>query len=157
MTEFSIREIPKPRSEVCEAIMRNLPEWFGIDSYIQSYARDAETYLTYGAYGDEKDLLGFMTLRPDEGGAHEIHAMGVLPDCQGRGIGRALVEHAREISIQRGYRLLRVKTLGPSHPDPWYEGTRAFYGKMGFTAIEERLDIWPGNPCQILEMSLVKA
>lgn len=157
MSEVSIEEMPSPRREVCEAIMRKLPEWFGIDSYIESYARDAEAYPTYGAYDEEKNLLGFITLRPDEGGVYEIHAMGVVPDCHGRGIGRALVAYARAISIQHGYRLLRVKTLGPSHPDPWYEGTRVFYGKMGFTAIEERLDIWPGNPCQIMEMSLVKA
>lgn len=152
-----IREMPSPRADACESIMRALPEWFGIDSYIESYAREAEEYPTYGAYDSEGKLLGFMTLRAEDEGVTEIHAMGVLPNFHGQGVGRALVAHARDISLKRGYRVLRVKTLGPSVPDLSYQSTRAFYGKMGFEAVEERDDIWSGNPCLIMELPLRNA
>lgn len=51
-------------------------------------------------------------------------------------------------------RLLEVKTLGPSHPDPAYARTRRFYEKMGFLALEET-DLWgEDTPCPIMVKSL---
>lgn len=49
-----------------------------------------------------------------------------------------------------GVRLLEVKTLGPSHPDPGYACTRRFYELMGFLALEET-NLWgEGTPCLIM-------
>jgi hypothetical protein len=46
-------------------------------------------------------------------------------------------------------------TLGPSHPDPGYAGTRAFYAAMGFRPVEERHDVWPDNPCLVMVKPLI--
>jgi hypothetical protein len=35
-----------------------------------------------------------------------------------------------------------VKTLGPSHPDPFYAETRAFYRAIGFQPLFETTAFW---------------
>jgi hypothetical protein len=45
----------------------------------------------------------------------------------------------------------KVKTLGPTHSDPGYARTRAFYLAVGFRPLEEFGLIWDeGNPCLIM-------
>lgn len=149
-----IKAMPAPRAAKCRSVMLALPEWFGIESYIESYAQEAEALPTFGAYDSDGTLLGFMTLKAEGEGVNEIHAMGVLPHCQGCGIGMQLVMHAQEVSRQEGCHTLRVRTLGPSKPDPYYDRMRAFYGKAGYRSVEERLDVWPDNPCLVMEFSL---
>ncbi len=56
----------------------------------------------------------------------ELEAISVLPEAQGRGIGRALVEHAYAQLAQRGIDTMTVRVI---------EGNaqaRAFYARMGF-------------------------
>jgi len=44
-----------------------------------------------------------------------------------------------------------LSALGPSHSDPNYASTRAFYAAMGFRPLEEFKQIWnEQNPCLIL-------
>ena len=58
---------------------------------------------------------------------------------------------AREADARaEGVRLLEVKTLGASHPDPHYARTRHFYEAVGFLPLEET-DLWgEGAPCLIM-------
>ena len=154
MSSYTIREMPASRAEACKGILRALPEWFGIESYVESYAADAEGYLTIGAYDQAEALVGFVTLRPRSEGVHEIHVMGVLPQHHGRGIGTRLIAEAKAISRKLGYHTLEVRTLGPSKPDPYYEKTRVFYERVGFKIIEELHDVWPDNPCLVMAVSL---
>ena len=49
-----------------------------------------------------------------------------------------------------GVRMLQVKTLGPSSRDANYALTRGFYEHLGFVALEEFKELWPGNPCLML-------
>lgn len=95
--------------------------------------------------------MGFATVKPRTPQAAEIIAMGVLPEWQGCGIGRALVEEASRFALTQGARLLQVKTLGPSHPSEHYARTRAFYEALDFIPLEETTSFWGvGNPCLIL-------
>jgi GNAT superfamily N-acetyltransferase len=77
--------------------------------------------------------------------------MGVLRGCQRHGVGRGLVEAAVSHARAGGFRYLTVKTLAPSHPDPGYAATRAFYTAMGFSPLEELPTLWgAGNPALIM-------
>ena len=49
-----------------------------------------------------------------------------------------------------GTRLIQVKTIGPSNPDPRYDATRAFYQDMGFLPVEEVHGLWHANPALVM-------
>lgn len=133
----------------CESVLRALPQWFGIEEAIRTYSvelREMETFVVHGDAG----VIGFLSLNQHNAATVEIHLMAVAPEWHRRGIGQALVRHAETIAETRGCRLLEVKTLGPTHPDEGYRGTRRFYEAMDFLPLEEIHDLWPGNPCLIM-------
>jgi ribosomal protein S18 acetylase RimI-like enzyme len=77
--------------------------------------------------------------------------MGIRPEAQRRGMGRALVDAAEGHSHDLGAEYMQVKTLGPSRPDKGYAGTLAFYTALGYRPLEEFPQIWgEHNPCLIL-------
>jgi ribosomal protein S18 acetylase RimI-like enzyme len=77
--------------------------------------------------------------------------MAVAPNDHREGIGRALLGHIESDARAQGGGWLHVKTLGPSHPDPYYARTRAFYEAMGFEPLFESTTIWgPDNPALVL-------
>ena len=143
-------EIPDPaeRSRVAEVVLRDLPDWFGIEESTCRYIEDAGALPTLVVEPD----LGFLCLRQHTPRAAEIHVMGVRREAHRRGIGRALVAEAGRWCRARGIRYLQVKTLGPSRPDPGgYDATRAFYEAVGFVALEELHGLWDeDNPTLIL-------
>ena len=90
---------------------------------------------------DGSDLLGSVTLeldrRVEEGQdhleaerlpAHESHVrmLGVRPDAQGRGIGRALMDACIAVARDHG------KTLMTLHTTQRMEAAQAMYERMGF-------------------------
>lgn len=87
--------------------------------------------------------------------AAEIHLLAVRRDWHRRGVGTALVTSAERMAGADGANLLSVKTLGPSHPDPNYRRTRAFYHALGFLPVQELHGLWPDNPCLIMVKPLV--
>lgn len=96
-------------------------------------------------------MVGFLSLKQHNPYAAEIYVMGVITDAHRQGIGKALVEEAEKWLLTQGVEYLQVKTLGPSHSDPGYARTRAFYLALGFRPLEELSQIWDEhNPCLIL-------
>ena len=132
-----------------ESILRTLPEWFGIEAALTAYAREAEMLPNFVALaGDE--LLGFATLREHNSATLELRCIAVSPNRHRCGLGSALCDATEAWWAQRGGKLLQVKTLGPSHADPNYARTRAFYDARGFIPVEEFADLWPGIPCLLM-------
>jgi coenzyme F420-0:L-glutamate ligase / coenzyme F420-1:gamma-L-glutamate ligase len=135
------------RSRIAEAVLRDLPEWFGIEESTRRYVEEAATLPTLAVEPD----LGFVCLKQHTPRAAELYVLGVRRQQHRRGIGRALVAEAERWCRARGIRYLQVKTLGPSRPDSGYDGTRAFYEAVGFVALEELHGLWShGNPALIL-------
>jgi GNAT superfamily N-acetyltransferase len=146
---LDIREAQPHEKSGLETILRALPEWFGIEAAIVEYMRDVEALQTFVAMDGER-AVGFLALAFHNPFTAEVHVMGILPDYHRQGIGTALVKRAEEAAREAGCEYLEVKTLGPSHPDPYYARTRDFYMRCGFRPLEELADLWPGNPCQIM-------
>ena len=138
-------ELPAERSRLCERVLRDLPEWFGIEDATSAYIRDVAGLPTFGFDGDAILSLKLHTPR-----AAEIYVMGVRRARHGQGIGTALLRAAEEYLSARGVEYLQVKTLGPSDPDAGYARTRAFYDARGFAPLEELHDLWEHNPCLLL-------
>ena len=135
-------ELPVERSRLCERVLRDLPEWFGIEEATTAYIRDVAGLPTFGFDGDAILSLKLHTPR-----AAEIYVMGVRRARHGQGIGTALLRAAESYLSARGVEYLQVKTLGPSDPDAGYARTRAFYDARGFAPLEELHDLWERNPC----------
>jgi GNAT superfamily N-acetyltransferase len=133
-----------------EPILRALPQWFGIESVVKAYIRQAGENPTFLATNTECDNLpvGFLTLLRHNPASAEIYVMGVLPNYHRKGVGRSLIRTAEAYLKAEGVKFLQVKTVSDEHTDEGYKKTRAFYQAMGFTLLEEFPDLWgPHNPC----------
>jgi len=130
------------RSRVAERVLRDLPEWFGIEEATEAYIREAAD-LTTLAVGD----AGFLCLKQHTPRAAEIYVMGVRRDAHRTGIGRTLVRAAEAWCAANGIDYLQVKTLAATREDANYSRTRAFYEAMGFVPLEVLPELWdPRNP-----------
>ncbi|WP_088289810.1 N-acetyltransferase [Kineosporia sp. A_224] len=149
-----------------ERILRALPDWFGMEDALLDYVRHSASHPTYLACPLEPtasgaathpasgDVVGVLVTARHFPPSAEIHLMAVDPAWHGRGVGRSLLAAAEADLRADGVRLLQVKTLGPTDPDPFYARTRTFYAGNGFEPLEENLDLWPGSPCLIMVKSL---
>src|SRR5512136_2961798 len=131
----------------CIPILRLLPNWFGIKEAILKYEQEIEHLPTFLAK-ENRQILGFLSLKQHTPFSGEIYVMAVHPDMHHNGIGRRLVEtaesHARGLNLE----YMQVKTLGPARPDEHYARTRLFYQALGYRPLEELTQIWDeNNPC----------
>lgn len=136
---------PAERSRLCEHVLRDLPDWFGIEEATAAYILDVAALETF-AIGED----ALLSLKVHDPRAAEVYVMGVKRARHGEGLGTALLEAAEEHLRARGVEYLQVKTLGSSHPDPGYAATRAFYEARGFVPLEELHELWEHNPCLLL-------
>ncbi len=148
MTQVVEVQDPTARLRIAESVLRDLPDWFGIEESTRRYIEDAAALPTLAVEPD----IGFLCLKQHTPQAAELYVMGVRQEQQRRGIGRALVVEAERWCRARGIRYLQVKTLGPSRPDPGgYDATREFYEAVGFIPLEELHGLWSDdNPTLIL-------
>ena len=155
--DHEIIEIADGREAVCQNILADLPDWFGIPEATANYI-GAAGRMPMLAYRSGDEIAGFVSLDRTSDAAVDIHVMGVLARYHRRGVGRALIEAAGDWARDQGARLLSVKTLGPSHPDPGYANTRKFYEATGFLPLEVFKELWgPDLPCLIMVKPLAPA
>jgi GNAT superfamily N-acetyltransferase len=141
-------------SQICEIILRELPDWFGIEEAVVDYIKAAAQLPTLVARVNETDA-GFLVIKQHNTYAAEIYVMGVLPEYHHQGVGRALVQRAESYLRLMGVEYLQVKTLAATHPDPFYARTRAFYEALGFRPLEVLPTLWNAeNPCVIMVKAL---
>lgn len=111
----------------------------GLEEYGEPSRGAARRYIKWlmrrspeGTFVAEEDgrIIGFVCADPqwevaesDRGGA--IHEIVVDPDFRGRGVGRALMEHAEEFLRSRGVTVIEL-WVGLRNP------AREFYRKLGY-------------------------
>lgn len=94
------------------------------------YLPACETYV----YEDEQGIRGFLSLQ-----GNTLAALFVSPEYQGQGIGRKLVERAKDL---RGH--LELCVYKDNHKSV------RFYEKCGFRSVLERLDEHTGCPESVM-------
>ena len=152
MADFAvhIRLQSAHRGRICQAMLLQLPDWFGRADAIDAYVQRAATLPMLVAMAGRK-AAGFLSLRHSAGQSAEIVVMAVRPEWHRQGIGRALIREAVALARRQAARQIFVRTLGPSHPDPLYQRTRAFYRACGFRPAGETPDHWgPGVPSLLM-------
>lgn len=148
--DLTIRRLGPADIAGCEAVLRSIPEWFGIEEANTAYIRDLQTLPSYVAT-ENGLVVAFLSVRQHFAEASEIHIIAVERSRHRRGIGRALLEAAEADLRGAGSRILQVKTLGPSDDDEGYMNTREFYIAQGFVPLEETIAFWgPENPALIM-------
>jgi GNAT superfamily N-acetyltransferase len=134
------------RESECEAVLRSLPRWFGIEHALLMYARDSAVMPTF-ALAENSAVVGFLTLQEHFPHAWEIHCVAINAEVRGQGLGSRLLAHAEAWLIARGVTFLQVKTVAATSPSPYYAQTREFYARRGFTPMEIFPTLWdPHNP-----------
>ena len=151
---MDIQDVSAGKGALCAAILKTLPQWFGIPQSNAAFARDVEGMAMFAAF-EGGAPCGFLALNRHTQYAFEIHVMGVIPKAHRQGIGAALVEQAEGFARQSGAVFLSVKTRSPTRPDPNYIKTLAFYRAVGFLPIEEFATLWDAeNPALMLIKAL---
>jgi GNAT superfamily N-acetyltransferase len=138
----------------CEQILRELPEWFGLEDSLMEYVEAAKSTPTLLAMEGEK-VLGFLMIKRHFPESAEVVCIGLLPSHHRRGIGRLMQGAAENWLLADGCRYLQVKTLAESAHSESYALTRKFYEAMGFSPLEVHPDLWQEwNPCLVLVKAL---
>ena len=154
---FDIRavEAPDEKSQICEAVLRSLPNWFGIEAAIVDYTNGARAMPFFAVYDDGQVPVGFVCIKEHNTHTAEVCVMGVLQPYHRLGIGKRLIERCEDYCRERGKTFLTVKTLAESHPDEGYAKTRLFYQAMGFVPLEVFPLHWDeSNPCLFMAKRL---
>ena len=142
------------REPECEAILRSLPEWFGIEESLLMYARDSGKMPSF-AMEHKSRLVGFISLREHFPLSWEVHCIAVCASERNKGIGTALLNHAEEWLQGKQVKFLQVKTIADTLEYEYYAQTREFYFSRGYTPIEVFPNLWSqGNPALQLIKSL---
>jgi coenzyme F420-0:L-glutamate ligase/coenzyme F420-1:gamma-L-glutamate ligase len=124
-------------------VLRDLPEWFGIEDATRAYVDEAASLTTFAAEGED----AFLCLKQHTPRAAEIHVMAVRRERHRQGLGRALVRAAEAWCAAHGIDYLQVKTVAHTKADENYARTREFYEAMGFTPLEVFPELWDAaNP-----------
>ena len=141
------------KSAIARGILETLKEWFEVDESREGYIADCKDWIFLADQEDDR-FTGFLCLKETGNATCELAVMGVLKDYHRNGIGRALVEKAKEIAHSEGYSFMQVKTVQMGmYPD--YDITNRFYISCGFKEFEVFPLYWDeANPCQIYVMSL---
>ena len=129
------------RERDCEAVLRSLPEWFGIEEALLMYARDSGRLPTFGLE-EASGLVAFLSLKEHFPESWGIHCIAVAAQHRNAGLGSLLLGHAEEWLLGRNARFLQVKTVADDLEDANYADTRAFYVRRGFCPSEVFPDFW---------------
>lgn len=142
-------ENSKIKSLYVEKVLRGLPDWFGIEAALRDYVAGVAD-LPFWAAMDGEECVGFIAVKIQYL-TGDIYVMGILPEYQGRGIGRQLTEAADLYFRQKGCKYVIVKTLSELADSEHYERTRRFYLRVGFEPLITLTEMWDEhNPCLIM-------
>lgn len=148
---IKIEQIFENKGKICEEILRALPGWFQIESYIQNYAKKVEELPFFIAKTNIGNSIGFISLLLHNPFTAEIYVMGIKPEFHRKKIGTQLTQYAEKYLLHKNFKFMTVKTLSDSIKSKEYEKTRKFYFSLGFCPVEEFKNLWDeGNPCLLM-------
>lgn len=141
------------KQAIARKVLEALTEWFEVEESREGYIRDCVNWTFLAAKEDDK-VMGFLCLKKTGNATVELAVMGVMKDFHRNGIGRQLVEKAKEVAKAQGYEFMQVKTVKMGMYED-YDRTNLFYISCGFKELEVFPLLWDEeNPCQIYVMAL---
>ncbi len=145
---FTVRR-SEPAPEVTASILADLPPDLVLPHDTAFYLAAAQDGVTYLALTEADEPVGVLLLEPHFRETVEVLLMAVRSAYLRQGIGRRLLAEVVADARAFGTRLIEVKTIGPSDPDPGAAASRLFYHEMGFVPVEELPGLWDDRPALI--------
>ena len=143
----------KEKQAIARKILEALTDWFGVEESREEYISGSADW-TFFAAKEKEEAIGFLCLEETGKATVELAVMGVLQNHHRGGVGRQLVERAKETARSQGYEFMQVKTVKMGMYED-YDRTNLFYKSCGFKEFEIFPFLWDeANPCQIYVMSL---
>ena len=134
------------KTNICNTILRALPNWFGIESSIVEYVKDVQELPLVAAF-HKGSPVGFLAIKNHNAYTSEVHVMGILPEFHRQKLGKSLIEAIIPLCSE----YLTVKTIDASRENEHYAKTRQFYLAMGFKPLEVFPELWgKDNPCLMM-------
>ncbi len=144
---------PEEKKVIARTVLESLTEWFEVEESREGYIRDCTDWIFLAAKDGDK-VMGFLCLKETGNATVELAVMGVIKDYHRNGIGRKLVEKAKEVAASSGYEFMQVKTVKMGMYED-YDKTNRFYISCGFKEFELFPLHWDeANPCQVYVVSL---
>ena len=141
------------KQAIARKVLEALTDWFGIEESREEYISGSAGWTFFAAKKGEEPI-GFLCLKETGKATVELAVMGVLMEHHRSGVGRQLVERAKETARSQGYEFMQVKTVKMGVYED-YDRTNFFYISCGFKELEVFPLLWDeANPCQIYVMSL---
>ena len=142
------------KQAIARKVLEALTDWFEVEESREEYISGCINW-TFFAAKEEEEAVGFLCLKKTGEATVELAVMGVSKDYHRSGIGRQLVERAKEAAKVQGYQFMQVKTVKMGMYED-YDRTNLFYISCGFKEFEVFPLFWDeANPCQIYVMSLI--
>ena len=141
------------KQAIARKVLEALTEWFEVEESREGYIRDCTNWTFLAAKDDDK-IQGFLCLKKTGNATVELAVMGVMKDFHRKGVGRQLVEKAKDVAKAQGFEFMQVKTVKMGMYED-YDRTNLFYISCGFKELEVFPLLWDeANPCQIYVMGL---
>ena len=142
--------LEKGNPDVCEFVLRSVPEWFGLEESTLAYIKESKELPMLVATENGK-TIGFLSLKEHSPYSAEVYVMGVIPAFHRKGVGKKLLIEAEKVLLIKNIEFLQVKTLSAERECEFYKKTRLFYKSFGFKELEVFPTLWDeSNPCQLL-------
>ena len=141
------------KQAIARKVLEALTDWFEIEESREEYISGCVDW-TFLAAKEGEEVVGFLCLKETGKATVELAVMGVMKEHHRSGVGRQLVERAKETARLQGYEFMQVKTVKMGMYED-YDRTNLFYQSCGFKEFEVFPLLWDeANPCQIYVMSL---
>ena len=141
------------KQTIARRVLEALNDWFEIEESREEYIAGCVDW-TFLAAKEDGETVGFLCLKETGKSTVELAVMGVLKEYHRSGIGRQLVERAKEVAGANGYEFMQVKTVKMGVYEE-YDRTNLFDISCGFKELEVFPLYWDeANPCQVYVMSL---
>lgn len=150
--EITLENNAKTKQIIVYEVLKDLPEWFGLEEAIKEYVKNSSKYLLWAAK-ENNEILGFISLKETAQKVAEIYCMGVKKESHKQGIGTQLFASFEKYA-KLNYAYIQVKTVEYGHYKE-YDQTINFYKSVGFTEFEVFPTLWDEwNPCLVMIKSL---
>lgn len=119
-----------------EAQVNYMLNRFYSDAALQEQMARGDTFII--CY-DAGKPVGFASFGPVTQDTYKLHKLYILPETQGKGIGKLLLEYIKTAIKTAGYHRLHLNV------NRYNEAAKGFYTRMGFTVVhDEDIDIGNG-------------